>query len=88
MTEFEETQTEHVFLVDGFPRNFENWEGWHRVVGADVTLAFVLLLEYGEDVIRERLPARGRTSGRTDDNEEAIQKRPRVLRHKTIPLVR
>ena len=57
-------------------------------VGADVALAFVLLLECGEDVMRERLLARGRTSGRADDNEEAIQKRLRVLRHETIPLVR
>jgi adenylate kinase family enzyme len=55
---------------------------------ADVALAFVLLLECGEDVMRERLLARGRTSGRADDNEEAIQKRLRVLRHETIPLVR
>jgi guanylate kinase len=88
MTELEETQAERVFLVDGFPRNFENWEVWQRVVGADVTLAFVLLLECGEDVMRERLLARGRTSGRADDNQEAIQKRLRVLRHETIPLVR
>jgi len=88
MTELEETQAERVFLVDGFPRTFENWEGWQRVVGADVALAFVLLLECGEDVMRERLLARGRTSGRADDNQEAIQKRLRVLRHQTIPLVR
>jgi UMP-CMP kinase len=88
MTELEETQAERVFLVDGFPRTFENWEGWQRVVGADVALAFVLLLECGEDVMRERLLARGRTSGRADDNQEAIQKRLRVLRHETIPLVR
>ena len=88
MTELEETQAERVFLVDGFPHNFENWEGWQRVVGADVALAFVLLLECREDVMRERLLARGRTSGRADDNQEAIQKRLRVLRHQTIPLVR
>ena len=30
---------------------------------------------------------RGRTSGRADDNEEAIQKRFKVLREETFPVV-
>jgi hypothetical protein len=32
---------ERVFLVDGFPRNMGNMEGWKRVVGGDVTLVCV-----------------------------------------------
>ena len=34
---------ERVFLVDGFPRNMGNMEGWERVVGGDVTLVCVCI---------------------------------------------
>jgi len=54
---------EKVFLVDGFPRNMVNLEGWDNVVGGDVTLAFVLVLDCAESVMRQRLLLRGRTSG-------------------------
>jgi hypothetical protein len=42
----------------------------------------------GAEIIYSHIVARGRTSGRADDNQEAIQKRLRVLGHETIPLVR
>lgn len=25
-----------LFLIDGFPRNFDNLQGWHKVMGDDV----------------------------------------------------
>ncbi len=33
------------FLIDGFPRNNENNEGWIRVMGADTEMKFVLFLD-------------------------------------------
>eukprot|EP00802_Teleaulax_amphioxeia_P035570 Tamp_44217.p1 GENE.Tamp_44217~~Tamp_44217.p1 ORF type:complete len:103 (-),score=18.14 Tamp_44217:60-368(-) len=65
----------------------QNMAGWENVVGRDVAVAFVLVLECAESVMRERLLLRGRTSGRADDNETAISKRFQVLREETKPVV-
>jgi UMP-CMP kinase len=74
---------ERVFLVDGFPRNLDNLEGWERVVGGRVGVSFVLLLECPVEVMEERILERGKTSGRADDNLAALHKRFRVLREET-----
>ena len=33
------------FLIDGFPRNNDNYEGWLRVMGEDTDMKFVLFLD-------------------------------------------
>ncbi len=33
------------FLIDGFPRNNENYDGWNRVMGEDTDMKFVLFLD-------------------------------------------
>ena len=78
---------EDVFLVDGFPRNLDNLEGWQRVVGQRVAVSFVLVLECAQEVMEERILERGKTSGRADDNLEALHKRFRVLREETGPVI-
>lgn len=37
------------FLIDGFPRNQDNQDGWVRVMGEDVNMEFVLFLNCTED---------------------------------------
>eukprot|EP00434_Breviolum_minutum_P040131 symbB.v1.2.035655.t1/scaffold4856.1/size33858/2 len=63
------------FLVDGFPRSFENMEGWERVLGGKVDVKFALFFNCSETVMEARILERGKTSGRADDNPEAIKKR-------------
>lgn len=58
------------FLIDGFPRSLDNYEGWVRVVGDKANVAFCLFYECTEDQLQERLLKRGETSGRADDNCE------------------
>jgi len=63
------------FLIDGFPRNFNNLEGWMRVVGDDAEVQGVLMFDVPEAVMEARLLERGKTSGRSDDNADVIRKR-------------
>jgi adenylate kinase family enzyme len=60
------------FLIDGFPRSIDNYEGWVRVVGDKANVAFCLFYECTEDQLQERLLKRGETSGRADDNCEKL----------------
>lgn len=38
------------FLIDGFPRNKDNMNGWDSTIGDQVDLLFVLFLDCHEDV--------------------------------------
>jgi UMP-CMP kinase len=56
------------FLIDGFPRNENNFEGWKRVMGNSVDVDGVLFYDVDDETRLGRLLERGKTSGRTDDN--------------------
>lgn len=38
------------FLIDGFPRNKDNLDGWEREVGEKADLRFVLFFDCPEEV--------------------------------------
>lgn len=63
------------FLIDGFPRNQDNLEGWNRQMAAKVNLKFVIFFECDEEVCIERCLNRGKSSGRSDDNIDSLKKR-------------
>eukprot|EP00002_Diphylleia_rotans_P008717 TRINITY_DN18721_c0_g1_i1.p2 TRINITY_DN18721_c0_g1~~TRINITY_DN18721_c0_g1_i1.p2 ORF type:complete len:200 (-),score=41.12 TRINITY_DN18721_c0_g1_i1:294-893(-) len=75
------------FLVDGFPRNVNNVEGWNSVMGDSATVEFVLFFDCPEAVMEARLLKRGETSGRSDDNIESIRKRFRTYINETMPVI-
>jgi len=78
------------FLVDGYPRNADNREGWDATVGDDVELAAVLYFDCPEDVLVGRIIKRGEQAGpnaRIDDNAEAMVKRLQVFREQTGPVI-
>lgn len=50
-------------------------------------LNMVLNFECSDSVMTERIIERGKTSGRVDDNEEAIQKRLHTFYSQTKPVV-
>lgn len=75
------------FLVDGFPRNHENLQGWHSVMGDSAEVLFVLFFDCTQDVMEQRLLVRGETSGRTDDNIESIRKRFVTYQQSTVPII-
>jgi UMP-CMP kinase len=43
------------FLIDGFPRNEDNQDGWERILADEVNMEFVLFLDCTEDLMVERI---------------------------------
>merc|ERR1711879_121185 len=75
------------FLIDGFPRNEDNLNGWNEAMGGKVNLKFVLNFECGQEACIERCLKRGATSGRSDDNEESLKKRFVTFQNATKPII-
>ena len=72
------------FLFDGFPRTVAQAEGLDKMLeerGQSISL--VLALEVSEEELVQRLVNRGKTSGRSDDNEEVIRARIVEYENKT-----
>ncbi|XP_013414444.1 UMP-CMP kinase [Lingula anatina] len=76
------------FLIDGFPRNENNLDGWNRTMGDRTNLQFVLFFDCPEDVCVERCLNRGKLgSGRTDDNPASLKKRIETYTKSTLPII-
>ncbi|CAH2089860.1 unnamed protein product [Euphydryas editha] len=76
------------FLIDGFPRNKNNLEGWERVMADKTKLLFVLFFECSRDICTERCLNRGAAgSGRSDDNLESLKKRFNTYLNDTMPII-
>ncbi|KAK5075953.1 bifunctional uridylate/adenylate kinase [Lithohypha guttulata] len=72
------------FLIDGFPRKMDQAVFFEQSVCPSKCTIF---LDAPEDVMLERLLERGKTSGRSDDNEESIKKRFKTFIETSMPVV-
>jgi len=76
------------FLFDGFPRTVAQAEALDKLLHlkkADINL--VLLLDVNEEELIKRMVHRAKTSGRSDDADENIQrKRQDVYKKETLPV--
>jgi len=85
MTESEKND----FLIDGFPRNEDNLQGWTKVMGEKVNLQCVLFFHCTQDICTARCLSRGAAgSGRSDDNEESLKKRFVTYEQATMPIIK
>lgn len=75
------------FLIDGFPRNQDNLDGWNRRMEGKVDVQFVLFFDCNEGVCVERCLERGKSSGRTDDNEDSLKKRIKTYTNESFPII-
>lgn len=74
-------------IFDGFPRTIPQAEALQKMMqrrGSDIHT--VIGLEVPEDELVERLINRGKVSGRSDDNPDAIKTRLKVYHNNTQPL--
>uniref|UniRef100_A0A0K0DX59 UMP-CMP kinase n=1 Tax=Strongyloides stercoralis TaxID=6248 RepID=A0A0K0DX59_STRER len=82
MAESEEGKS---FLIDGFPRNQDNLDGWNREMKDCTKVRLVLNLTCSEEVSIERCLKRGQ--GRSDDNLESLKKRIETFHKQTLPII-
>ncbi|XP_056149042.1 UMP-CMP kinase [Lampris incognitus] len=76
-----------LFLIDGFPRNEDNLQGWTTVMDEKANVKFVLFFDCSNEVCINRCLERGKSSGRTDDNRESLEKRIRTYLESTRPII-
>lgn len=76
------------FLFDGFPRTVAQANALDKLLDLKkTTIASVLSLEVNDEELIKRLLNRGKTSGRSDDtNEAVIRKRLTVYNNETAPV--
>ncbi|KAK3546739.1 hypothetical protein QTP70_033608 [Hemibagrus guttatus] len=75
------------FLIDGFPRNENNLQGWMKVMDGKADVKFVLFFDCSNEVCIDRCLERGKSSGRTDDNKESLEKRIQTYLQSTRPII-
>ncbi|CAL1287222.1 unnamed protein product [Larinioides sclopetarius] len=77
----------HGFLIDGYPREVGQAAEFEKQVTQISKCSFLLFFDVSDDVMKERLLNRGKTSGRADDNEETIAKRILTFHNHTQPIL-
>ncbi|MBK9464366.1 MAG: adenylate kinase [Chitinophagaceae bacterium] len=76
------------FLFDGFPRTVAQAKALDKLMELKKTeIGKVLVLDVNEEELIKRLVLRGKTSGRSDDADENIQRnRQEVYKKETLPV--
>ncbi|KAK1117037.1 hypothetical protein K0M31_017085 [Melipona bicolor] len=76
------------FLIDGFPRNQDNVDGWNEAMSEKCIVKGVLFCECSKEMCTQRCLKRGAAgSGRSDDNEEVLVKRHETYITNTLPII-
>ncbi|MEX2595120.1 MAG: adenylate kinase [Anditalea sp.] len=90
MVEEEIKSTEDVqgFIFDGFPRTVAQAEALDKLLEKNsMEISGMIALEVPEDILKERITGRGKTSGRTDDQDEnKVNTRIKVYKEETLPV--
>jgi len=73
------------YLIDGFPRNDDNYSTWFRLM-PNVQVDYCLYLNCNDEVMIQRIMGRG--EGRSDDNLETVSKRLRTYKESTQPVIK
>jgi len=76
------------FIFDGFPRTLPQAEGLDALLKKhNLSITMTLALEVNEEELFKRISLRGQSSGRVDDQDEAVfKKRMAVYNNETSPL--
>ena len=77
-----------IFLVDGFPRNYDNVRGWMECMPSHASVLGALVYDCPMEELERRILGRAETSGRSDDNLESARRRFDTFRRQTVPVVK
>ena len=86
-SEDEEGYGSRIFLVDGFPRNYDNLRGWMERMPSYAAVLGALVYDCPMEVLERRILSRAETSGRSDDNLDSARRRFETFRKQTEPVV-
>lgn len=75
------------YLVDGFPRNQDNYDGWQEVMGQVVNVPFAFWFDVNEEELEKRIFERSKTSGRNDDAPDVLKKRIVNFKTEQMPII-
>lgn len=86
----QEPQASAGYIFDGFPRTVAQAEALDNLLSSlNDEISITIALDVPEPELKKRLLERGKTSGRTDDqNEDKINTRIKVYRDETLPVAR
>ena len=85
---FDKKENSRGVIFDGFPRTIPQAEALKKMLlERGTAISAVVALEVEDDELVTRLLNRGKISGRSDDNQETIQKRLNVYHSQTAPLI-
>jgi UMP-CMP kinase family protein len=76
------------YLIDGFPRNKENWDEFDKQLADMVVIRNLIFFDCPNDVMTQRIIERSKTSGRSDDNPETIMLRLQTFEQETLPVIK
>ena len=82
----DESGKKNIFLIDGYPRNQDNIDGWNEVFGDNYKLITSIILGCNEEQLEKRLLERAKSSGRSDDKADVIKKRFKVYMEQSHPI--
>ena len=82
----DESGKKNIFLIDGYPRNQDNIDGWNEVFGDKYKLITSIILGCDEAQLEKRLLERAKSSGRSDDKVDVIKKRFKVYVEQSQPI--
>lgn len=86
----ENKESSNGFIFDGFPRTVAQAEALDELMEKlNMSISGMIALEVPEEELKTRIRERGKTSGRTDDqDEEKINHRIKVYREETLPVAK
>jgi adenylate kinase len=78
------------FIFDGFPRTKAQAEALDGMLGSHgMAISGMIALDVPQEILKERIKERGKTSNRADDqNEEKINTRIKVYLDETLPVAK
>lgn len=76
-----------IYIIDGYPRNQSNIDFWEEIVGDEIEVIGCVFLDCSVETMKARILNRGKTSGRSDDNEEVFNNRIKVYTEETVPIL-
>lgn len=83
-----ESAAPETVVVDGYPRNFDNVQGWESNMPADkFSVRAVISIDCDASELLSRILERGRTSGRDDDTASQFALRMRTHEAASVPVL-